>query len=266
MLKEEFETWLADPLSNATLIIVGIYAINLSYPKDGPFCFIELPNSNIEESDKILIGLDTVIVIPKTDNQDLLDLINLEIQWANKKKEKVENRWQRKINLVQATTTNNAPSSPNTFICCFLLSSITGGDFWSTILGCLLSFIAGGGLLSTILGHLLSIIADSSLLSAVFGHFLSLNTSDGPLSIVLCRFLSLVIGGSPLFNVFNSGPLSSVFFAGSQVLFLTSTPSCARCFFYPLCYFSILFYSLCLYYLPIIQLYELEKKCLIRYS
>ncbi len=47
----------------------------------------------------MLVRLDTAVVIPETNDQDLLDLIDLEVEQANKKKEKVERRQQRKINL-----------------------------------------------------------------------------------------------------------------------------------------------------------------------
>ncbi len=47
----------------------------------------------------MLVGLDIAAVIPETDDQDLLDLIDLKVECANKKKEKSERRWQRKINL-----------------------------------------------------------------------------------------------------------------------------------------------------------------------
>ena len=41
----------------------------------------------------MLVRLDTATVILKTNNQDLLDLIDLEVKRINKKKEKAERRW-----------------------------------------------------------------------------------------------------------------------------------------------------------------------------
>lgn len=90
MIRKKFKIWLADPLFNATRVIVGIYVTNLGYLKDKPLYFTELLDGNIEELNKMLIELDTAIVIPETNNQDLTNLIDLEAKWANKKKKKVE--------------------------------------------------------------------------------------------------------------------------------------------------------------------------------
>ena len=84
--------WPADPLSNATLIIIGMYVINLGYLKDRPPYFTELLDGGTKESNWILVRLNTAVVIPKTDDQDLSDLINLEAKQTNKKKEKTERR------------------------------------------------------------------------------------------------------------------------------------------------------------------------------
>ena len=54
---------------------------------------MELSDGNTEESNRMLIGLDTIPIILKTGYQDLLNPINLEIKWANKKKKKVKRRW-----------------------------------------------------------------------------------------------------------------------------------------------------------------------------
>ena len=107
MLGEEFETWLADSLSNRILIIVGIHVTNLVYLEDKTPRFTEFLNCGMEESNKMLVKLNTATIILEIDNQNLLNLINLEAEWANKKKEKAEKRWQRKINLAQATTADN---------------------------------------------------------------------------------------------------------------------------------------------------------------
>ncbi len=99
MLGKEFETWPADPLSDAILITVGMHFTNLGYLEDGPPRFMEFPNGGTEELNRMLVGLDTTAVIPETDNQDLPDLIDSEAERANKKKEKAERRRQSKINL-----------------------------------------------------------------------------------------------------------------------------------------------------------------------
>lgn len=51
---------------------------------------MELLKSATEESNRMLVRLNTVAFIPKIDNKDLPDLIDLEAEWANKKKEKAE--------------------------------------------------------------------------------------------------------------------------------------------------------------------------------
>ena len=66
-----------------------MYITNLGYFEDRSPHFTELLDGNMEELNKILVELDTIAIIPEIDNQDLLDLINLEAKWANKKKEKV---------------------------------------------------------------------------------------------------------------------------------------------------------------------------------
>ena len=100
MLGKEFEMWPANPLPNRTLITVDMHIINLGYLEERLFYFIELSDGDTEESNRILIGLEITTVIPKTNDQDLLDLIDLEVEQANKKKEKTKRRRQRKINLV----------------------------------------------------------------------------------------------------------------------------------------------------------------------
>lgn len=92
MLRQEFKTWPADHLPDARFVIVGMHVTNLSYLEDKPSYFTELSESDMEESNKMLVGLDTASVIPETDKQDLLDLIDLEFEQANKKKEKAERR------------------------------------------------------------------------------------------------------------------------------------------------------------------------------
>ncbi len=67
-----------------------MHVTNLGYLEDKPPHFTELLNDNTEELNKMLVGLDTAAVIPETDDEDLPDLIDLEVKWANKKKEKTE--------------------------------------------------------------------------------------------------------------------------------------------------------------------------------
>ena len=93
MLKEEFEIWSADPLSDATLITVGMHVINLGYLENRPPHFRELSDSGMEESNRMLIELKTAAIIPETDDQDLPDLIDSKAEQANKKKEKAERHW-----------------------------------------------------------------------------------------------------------------------------------------------------------------------------
>lgn len=100
MLGEEFKMWPADPFFNATLVIVSRYITKLGNLEERFSRFIELPNGNTEKSNKMLVKLDIVVVISETDHQDPPYLIDLKAKQANKKKEKAERRWQKKINLV----------------------------------------------------------------------------------------------------------------------------------------------------------------------
>ena len=99
MLKEEFKTWPVNSLPNITLIIIGMHVTNLDYLENKPFCFTELLNGGIEKLNRMLVRLDTATVIPETDNKYLLDLIDLEVEWINKKEKKAKRHRQRKINL-----------------------------------------------------------------------------------------------------------------------------------------------------------------------
>lgn len=152
MLREKFETWPADFFPNAILVLVGIYVINLSYLEDRSLYITELPNDNIEESQRMLVGLDVAAIIPKTDNQNLPDLIDSIAKWVNKKKEKAKRRWQRKIYLAQATATSGTPLSWVVSACCPTLSLVasTGGANNASTDGTLSSPVADGPLLSTV--------------------------------------------------------------------------------------------------------------------
>lgn len=72
---------------------------NLDYLNDGSLHFTELPDGGMKESNKMLIGLNIVTIIPETDNQDPPNLIDSEIERANKKKKDAKKRRQKKINL-----------------------------------------------------------------------------------------------------------------------------------------------------------------------
>ena len=45
-----------------------MHVTNLGYLKDKPFYFTELPNGNMEESNGMLVGLNIVAIIPKTND------------------------------------------------------------------------------------------------------------------------------------------------------------------------------------------------------
>ena len=72
--------------------MIFMQVISLGYLKNGPICFTKLPDSGTKESNRLLGGLDTAVIISDTNEQELLPLIDLEIKQVNKKKEKVERR------------------------------------------------------------------------------------------------------------------------------------------------------------------------------
>lgn len=181
-----------------------------------------------------MVGLDIAVVIPKTDNQDLTDLIDLKVKWVNKKKEKVERCWQSKINLAQVTTTGGTLLSPvmsthhslSSFIAFTgnisdastggtLLSPVASDGPLSIVSGCFWSLVASSDIFSAISGCFLSFVADDSLLSTVSSHLLSLIVGGSPLSTVSGHLLSFVAGGSLLSAVFGSGPSSSILLVSS---------------------------------------------------
>ncbi len=92
MLREEFETWPADPLPNNTFIIVGMHVTNLGFIEDKPPCFTEFLDGGTEESSKMFVELDIAVVIPETNNYSLPDQIDSEAEQTNMKKRKVERR------------------------------------------------------------------------------------------------------------------------------------------------------------------------------
>ena len=97
MLGEEFKTWPADLLSNATLVILNMHVTNLDYLEDGPLCFMELLDGNTEKSNKMLVGLNTAAVIPKSNNQDPPNLIDLEVEWAIRRSRKLRDAGREKL-------------------------------------------------------------------------------------------------------------------------------------------------------------------------
>lgn len=50
MVGEEFKTWSADSINEENLVKFGLYISTLDYLEKGPPCFIELPDSGIEEN------------------------------------------------------------------------------------------------------------------------------------------------------------------------------------------------------------------------
>lgn len=89
MRGEKFKIWPTNLLPNTTLITIGIHVTNLGYLENISLYFKKLSNSNLEESNKILIKLDIATIIIETNNQDLPDLIDLKPKQTNKKKKKV---------------------------------------------------------------------------------------------------------------------------------------------------------------------------------
>lgn len=100
MLGEEFKTWSADPFLNATYVTMSMHITNLGCLENGSSCFTELLDGVMEKLNRMLVGLNIAVVISETNNQDLPDPIDLEVERANKKKKKAKGRRQRKINLV----------------------------------------------------------------------------------------------------------------------------------------------------------------------
>lgn len=68
MLGEEFKTWPANLLSNVIVVIIRMHITNLGYLKDRPLCFLEFLDSSMEESNRMLVRLDIVAIIPETNN------------------------------------------------------------------------------------------------------------------------------------------------------------------------------------------------------
>lgn len=69
-----------------------MHVTNLYYLEDGAPCFKKFPDNDTKKSNRILVRLDIAIVILETDDQDLLDQIDLEAKQVNKKNKKAERR------------------------------------------------------------------------------------------------------------------------------------------------------------------------------
>lgn len=144
-----------------------------------------------------------------------------------------------------------------------IILSISSASDMSTN-GALLFFIANGSSLSIISSHFLSLAMGSVPLSAISSYILSLVVSGDSLSIVLYCFLSFItfdnflstfssyflffVASDNLLSIISgSGFLSLILFAGSWVLFLSSTLSYTH-------HFSLLFFLLFYSFLPSLPL------------
>lgn len=67
MLKKEFKMWPTDPISDATLLVLGMYISNLDYLENGAFYVTKLPDSGTEELD---LGLGLAYVVAISDNNN----------------------------------------------------------------------------------------------------------------------------------------------------------------------------------------------------
>lgn len=72
---------------------------NLGYLEDKTPCFPELLDSSTKKLNRMLVRLDIAVIILKINDQDPPNLIDLEAEQVNKKKEKAKRYWQRKMNL-----------------------------------------------------------------------------------------------------------------------------------------------------------------------
>lgn len=80
MLEEEFKTWPEDPISDVTLFTLSMHVINLSYLKDGPLYFTELPDSGTKESNRTFGRLNNTTFIPDNNNKHPPDIPDLQIE------------------------------------------------------------------------------------------------------------------------------------------------------------------------------------------
>lgn len=114
----------------------------------------------------------------------------MQVKWENKKKEKVERSWKRRINLTKATFLATSAASDA------LLFSVTGDDSLSIIdIDALLFPIASGSLFHFAVGGSSSaVFSIAAPLSPVAGGFLSSITTDGFLSPIADHSLSTALG------------------------------------------------------------------------
>lgn len=159
---------------------------------------MELSDGDIEESNKILVGLDIAIIIPETDNQDLLELIDFKAKRVNKMKKKAERCWQRKINLTKITSSmaGDNLSSSIAFVYHPPLSFVI--SVYSTLLFPVPSDVSAGDALSSPINRcLLSSITSNvpisgTLSSIIVGYSSFLVTGDSPLSPILVVIVHLL--------------------------------------------------------------------------
>lgn len=198
MLGEKFEIWLANLIPNALLLILGIHITNQGYLENGPLHFTGLPNVNMEEQNRILLGLDNTNTILDTNDKQSLDLPDPEAKQKRQKKNKAQRRQLRKSKLEKVT------------------SSAGDSGFLFAVADGFLSHITGTSL-STDGSDLLFFVTNDAL-SLVTNNFLSIGDSDFLSAVTGVGFLvSLITGDSPSFTVFGGSPSSPV--AGDGSLF-----------------------------------------------
>lgn len=90
MLRKEFEMWPVDPISNTTLFLIDIHVINLGYLEDRSSYFTKLLDDSMRELNKLLVRLNTAVIISDNNNQHLMILIDSEAEQKNKMKEKTK--------------------------------------------------------------------------------------------------------------------------------------------------------------------------------
>ncbi len=215
MLGEEFETWPADPIPDATLLALGMHVTNLGYLEDGAPRVTELPDGGTEELD---FGLDHAAAIPDNDDQPPPDLSDSEAERAKKKEEKARRRQQRKITLAQATSSVGV-GAPSAAVAGGPSSAVSGGGLSSAVSGGggPSSAVSGGGLSSAVSGGgPSSAVSGGGLSSAVSGGGpSSAGVGGGPSSAVGGGSASAVSGGGPLSPAAGGGSLSPAAGGGS---------------------------------------------------
>lgn len=67
MLGEEYKTWPINPLLDGILVTIGIHVIKLGYLEDGSPHFTKLLEGGTEDSNRMLLRLDSAAIILETD-------------------------------------------------------------------------------------------------------------------------------------------------------------------------------------------------------